>query len=464
MTTDTRPKESLSRGSGFVVGGMAKGSGMIHPNLATMLAVVTTDYPLEPGEAIDFLRPAVDASFNAISVDGECSTNDTVLLLANGASGVERTPASDEQFALCLRKVCADLARQIVADGEGATVLAEIAVRGAATDAGGAGDRRARRDVAAREDGAARPRRELGADRCPRPARRAGRTATRGSIPTCSRSSSTACRCSSPAARPATSRSSRTATARSSSTSRSAAARRRTSRPTCPTSTCPSTRTTARDLLVLKVGGASVERIELPAEPCVVVHGAGPQISEEMARRGLEPEFVGGRRVTTPEVLEIVRESFAAVNAAVCAAIGPRALPLYGDEIGLLAEPPAGARARRDGGSVRARGDRRRARRRARPGRHADGCGPAQRQRRRDGGGACGRARRREAALPHRRRRASSTTASCSTRSRRRAPRSSSATGASRAESSRSCSPLRGRRAVASSPRSAQRRSSHEPK
>jgi glutamate N-acetyltransferase/amino-acid N-acetyltransferase len=133
MTTDTVAKESVARGDGFVVGGMAKGSGMIHPNLATMLAVVTTDYPLEPGEAIQFLRPAVDASFNAISVDGECSTNDTVLLLANGASGIERTPASDEQFALCLRKVCGDLAKRIVADGEGATVLAEIAVRGAAS-------------------------------------------------------------------------------------------------------------------------------------------------------------------------------------------------------------------------------------------------------------------------------------------------------------------------------------------
>lgn len=91
-------------------------------------------------------------------------------------------------------------------------------------------------------------------------------------------------------------------------------------------------------MIVLKVGGASVGRIELPAEPCVVVHGAGPQISDEMARRGLEPEFVAGRRVTTPAVLEIVRESFASVNAAVCMAIGPRAVPLYGDEIGLLAE------------------------------------------------------------------------------------------------------------------------------
>lgn len=135
MTTDTRPKESIARGEGFTVGGMAKGSGMIHPNLATMLAVITTDYPLEPGEAIDFLRPAVDTSFNAISVDGECSTNDTVVLLANGASGIERTPASDAEFALCIRKVCGELAKLIVADGEGMTVLAEIAVRGATNEA-----------------------------------------------------------------------------------------------------------------------------------------------------------------------------------------------------------------------------------------------------------------------------------------------------------------------------------------
>ena len=120
---------------GFTVGGMAKGSGMIHPQLATMLAVLTTDYPLEPGEAIDFLRPAVDRSFNSITVDGECSTNDAVCLLANGASGVERTPASDSAFALALGRVCEQLAEQIVADGEGATVLAEIEVSGAADGA-----------------------------------------------------------------------------------------------------------------------------------------------------------------------------------------------------------------------------------------------------------------------------------------------------------------------------------------
>jgi glutamate N-acetyltransferase / amino-acid N-acetyltransferase len=135
MTTDTRPKEAIASGSGFSVGGMAKGSGMIHPNMATMLAVITTDYPLEAGEAIELLRPAVDASFNAISVDGECSTNDAVVLLANGASGIERTPASDEEFARCIRKVCGELAKLIVADGEGMTVLAEIAVRGATDEA-----------------------------------------------------------------------------------------------------------------------------------------------------------------------------------------------------------------------------------------------------------------------------------------------------------------------------------------
>jgi glutamate N-acetyltransferase/amino-acid N-acetyltransferase len=135
LTTDTRPKEAAVTMEGFTVGGMAKGSGMIHPKLATMLAVVTTDYPLEPGEALDHLYPAVDRSFNSISVDGECSTNDAVCLLANGASGIQRTPATDLAFGLALGRVCDDLAQQIVADGEGATVLAEIEVTGAADEA-----------------------------------------------------------------------------------------------------------------------------------------------------------------------------------------------------------------------------------------------------------------------------------------------------------------------------------------
>jgi glutamate N-acetyltransferase / amino-acid N-acetyltransferase len=132
LTTDTRPKQAVVSRDGFVVAGMAKGAGMIHPSLATMLAVLTTDYPLVPGEADTFLRPAVDESFNRISVDGECSTNDAVVLLANGASGCARDDAS---FASAVREVCADLAGQIVADGEGATVLLEIDVAGAASEA-----------------------------------------------------------------------------------------------------------------------------------------------------------------------------------------------------------------------------------------------------------------------------------------------------------------------------------------
>jgi glutamate N-acetyltransferase/amino-acid N-acetyltransferase len=134
LTTDRGPKQAVARGDGFVVGGMAKGAGMIHPRLATMLAVITTDYPLEPGEPIHLLRPAVDASFNRISVDGECSTNDAVVLLANGASRVARTSARDAELAEALASVCGALAREIVEDGEGATVLLEIRVAGAASN------------------------------------------------------------------------------------------------------------------------------------------------------------------------------------------------------------------------------------------------------------------------------------------------------------------------------------------
>jgi glutamate N-acetyltransferase/amino-acid N-acetyltransferase len=135
LTTDTVAKTSVAHGDGFCVGGMAKGSGMIHPNLATMLAVVTTDYPLAAGEAISFLRPVVAESFNAISVDGECSTNDAVVLLSSGAAPIERSPATDTSFALALRSVCRDLSSQIVVDGEGATLIAEINVAGAASAA-----------------------------------------------------------------------------------------------------------------------------------------------------------------------------------------------------------------------------------------------------------------------------------------------------------------------------------------
>jgi glutamate N-acetyltransferase/amino-acid N-acetyltransferase len=133
LTTDQGPKTAVAATAGFTVGGMAKGAGMIHPCLATMLAVLTTDYPLAEGEAAAFLRPAVEQTFNRISVDGDCSTNDAVVLLANGKSGIARDSRLDEQFAAALHEVCSNLARQIVADGEGATVVLEIRVSGASS-------------------------------------------------------------------------------------------------------------------------------------------------------------------------------------------------------------------------------------------------------------------------------------------------------------------------------------------
>ena len=134
LTTDSGPKTAVAAGEGFTVGGMAKGAGMIHPCLATMLAVVTTDYPLAPGKVDAFLRPAVERTFNRISVDGDCSTNDAVVLLARRGAA-DRDPARDGSFAQALEAVCGDLARQIVADGEGATVVLEITVSGASSSA-----------------------------------------------------------------------------------------------------------------------------------------------------------------------------------------------------------------------------------------------------------------------------------------------------------------------------------------
>ncbi|MEZ5102492.1 MAG: bifunctional ornithine acetyltransferase/N-acetylglutamate synthase [Thermoleophilia bacterium] len=134
MTTDTvatvrRPVRRL-RGRRH-----GEGRGDDPPVLATMLAVITTDYALTREEADAILRPAVDATFNRISIDGDCSTNDAVILLANGASGVERTPARDAELAAAVRQVCGELAEMIVRDGEGATVLLQIDVTGAATEA-----------------------------------------------------------------------------------------------------------------------------------------------------------------------------------------------------------------------------------------------------------------------------------------------------------------------------------------
>jgi glutamate N-acetyltransferase/amino-acid N-acetyltransferase len=131
LTTDTRRKTAaLSHDAGWRLGGMAKGAGMISPDMATMLAFVTTDAVVAPDLLQKALAAAVNDSFNAITVDGECSTNDTVLVLANGASGV--TPSADD-VAAALGSVCGSLARAIVADGEGATKFVRVSVTGART-------------------------------------------------------------------------------------------------------------------------------------------------------------------------------------------------------------------------------------------------------------------------------------------------------------------------------------------
>lgn len=140
MTTDTRPKHlavAVELPNGVVtIGGMAKGAGMIHPNMATMLAVLTTDAQIAPELLQTMLGTAVHHSFNRISVDGDTSTNDTVLLLANGASGTAVADAQSRAlFAEALTFVCTELAKMIVKDGEGATKFVEIQVTGAATNA-----------------------------------------------------------------------------------------------------------------------------------------------------------------------------------------------------------------------------------------------------------------------------------------------------------------------------------------
>ena len=128
MTTDTVAKTATASGEGFVVGGMAKGAGMLAPALATMLVVITTDADISSEMANVALREAVSLSFDRIDSDGCMSTNDTVFLLANGASAV--SPSSSE-FAEVLTRVCMDLARQLIADAEGASKDIEIHVRGA---------------------------------------------------------------------------------------------------------------------------------------------------------------------------------------------------------------------------------------------------------------------------------------------------------------------------------------------
>jgi len=139
-TTDTFTKEVAISGrvgrAEVRIGGMAKGSGMIHPNMATMLAFLTTDVKIPPSLLRLALRKAVDGTFNAITVDGETSTNDMVLCLANGqgAAKVGAAGVAFRQFVALLTDACAALAKMVVADGEGATKRIEIVVTGAKDD------------------------------------------------------------------------------------------------------------------------------------------------------------------------------------------------------------------------------------------------------------------------------------------------------------------------------------------
>jgi glutamate N-acetyltransferase/amino-acid N-acetyltransferase len=131
MTTDTYPKVACSEVNGVRVFGFAKGSGMIHPNMATMLSFILTDAKMDFPDLDRGLRYAADRSFNSITVDGDTSTNDTVALLANGASGITPNP---ETFTAQLTDVCQQLAKAIARDGEGATRFVELTVEGAPSD------------------------------------------------------------------------------------------------------------------------------------------------------------------------------------------------------------------------------------------------------------------------------------------------------------------------------------------
>jgi glutamate N-acetyltransferase/amino-acid N-acetyltransferase len=130
LTTDRRPKQAAIERPGFTLGGMAKGCGMLAPNMATMLAFLTTDAALEPGEMGAMLKDSVDRSFNTLNVDGATSTNDSVILLASGRRGAPDKAA----FADALHRLCEDLTLQMARDAEGMTRLVRLTVTGAASD------------------------------------------------------------------------------------------------------------------------------------------------------------------------------------------------------------------------------------------------------------------------------------------------------------------------------------------
>lgn len=131
LTTDSHAKEVVVRIGAVTVGGMAKGAAMLAPNMATMLAVLTTDAAVEAPDLEAWLTAAVDASFNVLSVDGCTSTNDTVIVLANGRAGA----VDEAELRMALTAACTDLAEQMAGDAEGATKVVRVRVNGAASDA-----------------------------------------------------------------------------------------------------------------------------------------------------------------------------------------------------------------------------------------------------------------------------------------------------------------------------------------
>jgi len=131
LTTDTRPKTAIVKGATFTLGGMAKGCGMIAPDMATMLAFLTTDAALPRDKLQQILKDAAAATFNTLNVDGATSTNDTVILLANGRRG----KADEAEFADAVHKLCEDLTWQMAKDAEGMTKIVLLTVTGAASDA-----------------------------------------------------------------------------------------------------------------------------------------------------------------------------------------------------------------------------------------------------------------------------------------------------------------------------------------
>lgn len=341
MTTDNVPKQvALHHHDNWTVGGMAKGAGMLAPSLATMLCVLTTDAAAEPAALERALRRAAAATFDRLDIDGSCSTNDTVLLLSSGASEIPPAQADLDEAVL---RVCDDLCAQLQADAEGVTKRVTVTVTGAATeDDALVAARQIARDSLVKTA-------LFGSDpnwgRCSPPSGWHRSPSTR--IESACRSTVPRCVCT-VSALPVRARwTCRTRTSISPSTSASATGRRGSEPLICRMPTSKRTRPTAHEphrstahphqsagagrgpalaQAVARQGrrrqirrqrddrrhaAARVRRDMAFLRNCgihpVVVHGGGPQITAMLRRLGIEGDFKGGFRVTTPEVLDVAR-------------------------------------------------------------------------------------------------------------------------------------------------------------